>query len=249
MFKAIIDPIFSPLLKLSPLWIIVIISFLVAFIITIIYKFMTNQRLMKQLRDEIKELQQEMKKLKDNPEKMMEVQKKIMQINMKYMGHSMRSTLITFIPIIIIFGWMNAHIAYEPIMPNQEFMLTAYFDDINSATLIVPEGITITNNATQDVIDGKATWILKGEEGNYLNENALAIKFDNTIEYKDLIITSEQQYAKPIERFRGKLKKVVINNKPMKILNIFGLKLGWLGTYIIFSLIFSMLLRKLLRVY
>jgi len=108
----LLDPVLRPLLNLPIFWVVAILSTSISFIITIVYKLMTDQNLMKQLKDEMKELQNEMKELRNNPEKMMEVQKKAMQTNSKYMMQSMKSTLITFIPIILIFGWMNANIAY-----------------------------------------------------------------------------------------------------------------------------------------
>ena len=73
---------------------------LITLLITLIYKFTTDQDLMKQLKAELKELQAEMKALKSEPEKAMEVQKRAMQTNMKYMMQSMKATLFTFIPII-----------------------------------------------------------------------------------------------------------------------------------------------------
>ena len=76
---------------------------------------MTNQELMKSLKAEIKDFQKEMKGYKDDAVKMMELQKKAMQKNMKYMKHSMKPTLFTFVPIIIIFGWLRT--TYTPIGP------------------------------------------------------------------------------------------------------------------------------------
>jgi uncharacterized membrane protein (DUF106 family) len=247
-----LDPVFRPLLGLDPLFIVIIISAIITVLITTIYKFTTNQNLMKQLKGEMKEFQKEMKELKDDPKKMMEVNKKAMQTNMKYMSHSMRSTLITFIPIILIFGWMNANIAYEPIQPNQEFTVEALFAKGTDGTieLIVPKGISSLGEAEKDLKDNKATWTLKGKEGNYIDNNALEFKYNNEVEYKNLIITNKQQFS-PINKkiSDSKLKMIQINNKPMKVLNLFGWKIGWLGTYIIFSILLSMLLRKLLKVY
>ena len=247
-----LDPIFNPLLQLDVLWIVFIISLVVSLIIIVIYKYTTNQDLMKQLKEEIKAFQKETKELKAHPEKMMEVQKKAMKTNMKYMTHSMRSTLYTFIPIILIFGWMNANIAYEPIYPDQEFNVTAIFGKgtIGDIELIAPTGVEVLGNSTQEIKDNEASWILKGSEGDYINENALEFEFEGQTRYKDLIITNEQKYAKTKEKIKNSgLKIVQIENKPMKILNLFGWKIGWLGTYIIFSLVFSILLRKIFKVY
>ena len=46
MFEAIVNPIFSPLLKLNPLLGIAIISFVLTLLITLIHKFATNQEVM-----------------------------------------------------------------------------------------------------------------------------------------------------------------------------------------------------------
>ncbi len=249
---SILDPIFMPLLKLPMLWSIFIISLIVSVIIIVIYKFTTNQNLMKQLKDEMKAFQKEAKELKAHPEKAMQVQKQAMKTNMKYMAHSMRSTLVTFIPIILIFGWMNANLAFEPIYPDQEFSVSAILGKGTEGNikLIAPDGVEVLGNSIQEIKDNEASWILKGEEGDYLNENALEFEFEGQTRYKDLIITKEQRYAKIKEKIKNSgLKMIEIKNEPMKILNLFGWRIGWLGTYIIFSLVFSILLRKIFKVY
>ena len=71
----IMNPIFSPLLALSPTLAILIITVVIAFLMTVIYKYTTNQSLMKDLKNEIKEFQKEMKELRNEPQKMMSVQK------------------------------------------------------------------------------------------------------------------------------------------------------------------------------
>lgn len=245
---SLLDPILRPLLQLPVLWIILIISLVIAVLITVIYKLMTDQNLMKQLKSELKEFQKEMKELKDHPEKRMEVQKKAMQTNMKYMMHSMKSTLVTFIPIIFIFGWMNANIAYDPIVPGQEFTITAAFaaNTAGTISLDAPEGISTNGNSTKQIEDGKVIWVLKGKEGEYLLEYA----FNNEKHSQEVLITESQAYKPAVTSIKNsKLKKLEINNKPKKVMNLGFWNVGWLGTYIIFSIIFSMLLRKILKVY
>jgi len=128
-----LDPVLNfvlgPLLLLMPFWALLIISFVISLLIVLIYKWITDQNLMRQLKEEQKELQKQMKELKAHPEEAMKVQKQLMQTNMKYMGQSMKPTLITFIPIILIFGWLQGHLAYEPIMPGQEFSAIVNFEE------------------------------------------------------------------------------------------------------------------------
>ena len=82
---------------------------------------------------------------------------------MKYMTHSLKPTIITFIPIILIFGWMNNTLAYEPILPGQEFTTTAVFQKgaIGEIELVVPEGITLNGDAVKKIEDLKNTVSMK----------------------------------------------------------------------------------------
>jgi len=196
-FSSILDPIFSPLLNLPTLLAIIILSFLISLIITIVYKYTTNQNLMKQLKEEIKEFQKEAKELKKEPDKAMAVQKKSMQTNMKYMMHSMKSTLYSILPIIIIFSWMNANFAYDPIPAGKDFTTTVTFDDDVRGTieLSVPRGIVIDGNEIKEIKDSEVKWVLNGENGEYLLEYI----FDGK-KYNKEILISENKYKEPLKR-------------------------------------------------
>jgi len=247
-FDSFLNFVFSPLMKLPPLWVIIILSLILSIVVTYVYKWMTNQILMKSMKDEMKKHQEDMKKEKDNHSKVLEIQKKAMDVNMKYMLHSMKPTLITFIPLILIFGWMTNHLAYEPIKPGMEFTTTVVFNENASGkvTLNVPEQIQLISKDTQNILNGLATWSLKGEKGEYL----LEYSYQDQKFSKELLITDDYNYKKTFDIInKDGVKEVRIDNKPLKPLNLFGWQIGWLGTYIIFSLIFSIGLRKLLKIY
>lgn len=248
VFEDLLNPVFSPLLNLPTLWAVILLSFLISLVITLLYKYTTDQNLMKQLKDEMKEFQKEIKELRKEPEKAMQVQKKAMQTNMKYMTQSMKSTLYSFIPIIIIFSWMTAHLAYDPILPGQDFTTTVTFEESANGMieLSVPNGITINGDAKKEIKDGTIKWVLSGDKGEYLLEYI----FNGKKYSKEVLITEENRYTQPIKMIKGDaVKSIEIAHNPKKILNLFGWKIGWLGSYIIFSIIFSMLIRKLVKVY
>ncbi len=147
-------------------------------------------------------------------------------------------------------------------MPDQEFDVRLTFDmeglgrNISLVSIIPEDQLEIINGATQTVEQNKtkkflgekwvgmANWKLKGPEGIY----TLVYSFDDDARAyeKDLIITGERKYALPEERVNdgSSLKSIKIMNEPIKPL--FGL--GWIWTYIIFSMIFSMTIRKVLNV-
>lgn len=248
--QKLFDPILSPLLNIPLVWSILIICLIISVITTLIYKYTTDQNLMKQLKSEMKELQAEIKRLKDNPKEAMKVQQKAMQTNMKYTMQSFKSMFFTIIPVLLIFGWFTANLAYEPIHAGEEFTVTALMKSGSEGNvdLIVPEGITVLSNSTKPVIDNKAEWTLSAEKnGDYL----LEFRYNKDVVYKDLKI-DDKRYAKPVETYKNAFKMIQINNKktyPFGDFRIFGWQPGWFGTYIIFSIIFSIILRKLFKVY
>lgn len=106
----LLDPLLGPIMDGVPSpYNLLLMSFLITGIITLAYKFFTDQKLMKELKDELKALQNEMKELKEHPEKVMELQKKAFEKNMKYMMQSLKPTLITMLPILLIFGWLRSY--------------------------------------------------------------------------------------------------------------------------------------------
>lgn len=243
-----LNVIFAPLLKLPAFLAVVIMALLVSLIIILITKFTTDQALMRKLKEEIKEHQTKIKELKNEPAKALVLQKKAMEVNMKYMTHSLKPTLITFIPIILIFGWMSAIFAYDSIKPGQEFSVTALFDkNINgNAEIIVPPEMTIIDGKTKSIENGKAEWKLKGEEGEHL----LEFVYGNEKHQHNVLITNEDKYLPPVKKTNGAIKSIQTNHNKNIVMPI-GYKdwFGWLGTYIIFSLAFTMALRKILKVY
>lgn len=150
MLSGFLDPYMNPLLiRFGTLGFVAIISFVVSLITILVYKYTTNQNLMKQLKHEIDDLNKQAKKHIQDQKKAMQIQKQMFDKQMIMMKHSFTSTFITILPIFILFSWLNQHLNSDKILP----------------------------------------------------------------------------------------------------LFIFGWKLGWLGSYILFALIFSTLLRKILKVY
>ncbi|MEM3154678.1 MAG: EMC3/TMCO1 family protein [Candidatus Woesearchaeota archaeon] len=238
------DAAFGFLLNWPPLLAIAVVSFVISLLITLIYKWTTNQNEMKRLKDELAGYQKKMKELKNEPEKMMAVQKQAMALNMQYMRHSMKSTFITFIPILLIFGWMSANFAYEPLQPNQEFSITAAFQKeiTGNVSIIAPEGLEIIGDTTKQINDGIATFTLKGKEGDYF----VTIASNGQEVDKRVLITTGRKYAPVSENYKSDVfKTVTLGNAPLKVF----WKLSWIWVYIILAIVFSTLLRKVMKIY
>jgi uncharacterized membrane protein (DUF106 family) len=247
----ILDTLFNPILALPPVVGILIVSILVSVITLLAYKFLTNQTLMKQLRDEINEFQKEAKELRNHPEKAMKVQTEMMETNSKYMMESMKPTLFTFIPILIIFAWLNTHMAYYPLQPGMPFEVSLQYKagTVGEAKLTLPEGMSTEDETVKKILNNKVTWVVSGKSGTYnMTFESPGIKVD-----KDVLITTQKTYAPPVKAIKNlPLTQIAVGNErvhPFGGLSLFGWQPGWLGTYVIFSLFFSITLRKLFKIY
>jgi len=247
---SIFNPVLLPLLNKSPFIGVLIISLILSVIVVLVYKYFTNQVEMKRLKEQQKEYQQKFKELKDKPEEMMKLQKEAMGKNFEYMKHTLKATLITMLPIILVFGWMNAHLAFEPIYPGETYSITAQFKEgiTGDAQLIVDEGTELVSAATQPINSG-VTWNLKSTEGEHL----LTVKGAGIEQSKKVLITKELKSETPLSVYaHSDLEQIKINyNKlrPLGGFEFFGWQPGWLGLYIFFSIVFSIILRKVMNVY
>jgi len=262
---SVLDFALGWILNFHPALSILIVAFLVSLIITLALMVFTDQKLMKDLKEEQKELQKQMKSLRNNPAKLAKINSQFMETNMKYMSHSMRPTLFTFLPIILIFGWLNSHIGYYPIQPGMPFEVTIYFDQEigEDIDLLDPSGnLTIIGS---DLYNKRASWKIEGDVEGLYNLKIV----HNGIEYtKDVLITKKRTYITPEKPLKKKsflfssydinrAEKIIVNNE--KVIPLSDVPVikeipwvsswGWLGVYIFFSLIFSMGLRKLFKVY
>lgn len=103
----ILDPSAGALLNWNLNLGMLIIVFIITAITTVVQKYATDQKTLKELRKEQKEIQKQMSEFKNHPEKMMELQKKQFAMMPKQMKLSMRAIIYTGIPFILFFRWFQ----------------------------------------------------------------------------------------------------------------------------------------------
>jgi uncharacterized membrane protein (DUF106 family) len=111
----VIDTITS-LIQAQPIISLIIISIIVTFFMTLVTWLVTDNEKMKDLRGRQKELQKQAREHQKNgnTDALLEVNKQIMMGMPEMMRHSFKPMLITFIPAIFIFSFLNA--TYKPIL-------------------------------------------------------------------------------------------------------------------------------------
>lgn len=248
--------IYQAFINLPYFWLIFIVSLVATLLTTIIYKYTTDQKTLKQIKKDMKDLKEKMKKHQNDQKKMMSIQKEMLDKNMVMMKQSFKSMLYTFIPLILVFSWMAATMAYEPISPESNVTVTAaisnsYPGDLDNIKISSIPETEFSRNIGYDPDTDKykaVQWVMQtGEEGTY----TILIESETFKQSKEILVTKERKYSTPISTYKeSQLKSITIGNQkvlPMKGVPVVG-KIGWLGTYIILSIFMSMGLRKLMDV-
>jgi uncharacterized membrane protein (DUF106 family) len=104
---AVLDPSAGALLNWNLNIGMIIIVFLITLLSTLVQKFTTDQKALRELKKEQKILSEEMKKYKDHPEKVAELSKKQMEFIPRTMKLTSRSMLFTGVPFILFFRWFS----------------------------------------------------------------------------------------------------------------------------------------------
>lgn len=94
---------------------LVIISFLVTLLTTLVTKYVTNQDRMKELKQIQKACQIKVKENASNPAELQKINKQMMECSMELMKHSFKPMFITLLPLLLLFWGLR--IVYTPVFP------------------------------------------------------------------------------------------------------------------------------------
>jgi uncharacterized membrane protein (DUF106 family) len=257
VLNTVLEPVLRPLLNaLGPFGALLAVSVFVSLLTTLVYKFATDQDTLRSLKADLKRYQKKLTAAsKTNPEKAMKIQKDVMRVNGQYMKHSMKSTLYTFIPIILFFGWLQANLAFAPLLPGELFEVSVTLPEgVNEpATLVLADGLTSPDVLTQNASNGQVNWSIQGPEGIY--DSSIIISGEE--QFFSFIISENVAYEEPLNTFEDStyFSSITVGND--KLLLFEGIPLlgsipwiktfGWFGAYFLFSIIFSTSLRKLFK--
>lgn len=104
---SVLDPSAGALLNWNVTWGMVLIVLIISVFTTLVQKYATDQKALKELKKEQKILQEEMKKYKEHPEKMAELSKKQFAFLPKTFKLTSRAMMFTGVPFILFFRWFH----------------------------------------------------------------------------------------------------------------------------------------------
>jgi len=218
---------------------------------TLVTKKFTNQSRMKELKDIQKACQIKLKQdgVKGNLEEMQKIQKQMMECSMELMKHSFKPIFITFIPLLLFFWWINANLAYYPIMPGEQFSMTITLDKsvTENVSVNISKGVLIIGSTEKPLTTEKSflgTKKITKSEFIIQDYGEYSITFKNgDEEVSRKVLISDTSYLPALEKYKGKIEEIKINYRDTGFFGTY-----WIWTYIISGVISSIVLRKMLKV-
>lgn len=108
VYYNILSAVFSPVLGMHPAVGELLIAAFITFIITLFYKFLVNQKKVKEIRDKVKEIQKQSKDAqKDNPEKSKELTADMLKLTNQQMKMTLKPMMVTLLFVILTFPWLK----------------------------------------------------------------------------------------------------------------------------------------------
>ena len=109
------DPSLGVLLNWNVTVGLLIITAVLNWITTLLHKHVTDQDLLKRLKEEQKLVNEELKLYRSNPQKSMELSKKSAELAMKTMPITMKPVIYTTIPFILLIRWFGDYFKETPV--------------------------------------------------------------------------------------------------------------------------------------
>ena len=215
----------------ASLYIVILSAIALASSVQLINKLMINEKFVDESRAKMTKMQKDLKGVDIKSKHYQETQEKIIDMNLSMMKQQMKPMIFTFIPYIIGFWLLGAMFGFMVIGVGSDITF-----EVNGDATIVSECLDLNKT-----IDGKEKFT-----ATVSSENCSMM-----IDGKEMDITLIGAEA-PIE-LKTDNAKIVISPPKQVILELpfeipyVGSKLGWLGTFIIFSFSTSMILSKALK--
>lgn len=219
------------MVELLQLGMVIGFAFGLSLLSQVINKLMINERRTDKNREEMKKIQGELKGLDPKSKEFSEKQNRMLDINMEIMKQQFKPMLFTFVPYIFIFYLMSSMLAYAPIAVGTTVGVNILGSgNVFSDCLNLNQTVTDTFNTAAQVKSETCKVTLGSSE-------------------LDLDLVGKQGI---VEKEAGGMKLRITPPGNIYIplpvsLPIVGDSLGWLGTFVLFSFISSLILSKLLK--
>lgn len=267
IFGKIFDIIFLPFRSMSPWVALIIVSFMTGLLMLFIFRFTSNQKEIKKVKNKIKAYLLELRLYKDSLSISLKAQWNILRCNLKYISYSAKPMLVMIIPIILILIQLNFWFGYESLAPGQKAIFKVKLkDNYNPLEIDLnvesSSGLTIETLPLRMEEENEINWRISAKEKGIHNINVI-LKGERVTK---TVAVAQKPLSKisPIKIRRNFIDELLYpveapikSDMPIKSLeityptrsmNLFGWHIHWLIVYFALSIIFGFGFKGILKI-
>ncbi len=270
-FQAILNEIygilFSPFKSSDPIWLMLWVSVLTAVMVLLVYKHLSSQEKIKEVKDRVKAHLLEIRLFQDDPVLMGRAVRAVLLANLKYLGLNLKPFLIVFLPILLMLVQMEPRFGYRPLLPNESALVRTFWRSAHPGdmepgpTLLAGDGLSLESPP------------VRIENGREIDWRVRVDSMDQTgfvLESKDgpvplRIVVSDQivpvsprsvqkgsveflwhPAGQPLPRYGDLLAAEI--DYPRRDFRLFGHDVHWVWPFLVLSLLAGHLLKGVFRV-
>lgn len=267
LFGKIFDVLFFPFRSMSP-WIgMIVISFLTGLLMLFVFKWTSNQRGIKEVKNKIKAHLLELRLYKDSLALSLQAQGNILRCNLRYIGYSAKPMMVMILPLILILIQLNFWFGYQSLTPNQSTLLKVKLKENQNPVQISLEiepspELNIETLPLRIEEFQEINWRFSAREQGI---HQLTLTIDGETVNKRVSVAQKalskispmktgknfiQQVLYPAESpIKGdSMVRSIEIQYPTKNMNLFGWHIHWLIVYFVLSIIFGFALKGVFKI-
>ena len=263
----ILDFIIIPFRGFNPFWGFFAICIILGAVAVIMFKYLSNQDKIKEVKSRIKIHFLEIRLYKEDFREILRAQKEILKNNFWYVVYSVGAAIPIMILVLLSISQLNLRYGYTPIMPGQLFDVKVIYakdaDRRPEPQLKLPEGLEAVSPAMQLGEEGEVSWQFQADRAGKYKVGFQVCDQELT---KDIIIGEiTSPYCPQLMRQgvlaafinsvepplakNSRLESIEIGYKPKYFKCIFfGWDMHWLIVFPIIAIGFGLVIRKILKV-
>jgi len=267
LFGKIFDALFYPLRSMSP-WIgMTVVSFLTGLLMLFVFKWTSNQKGIKQVKNKIKAHLLELRLYKDSLAISLQAQGNILRCNLRYIGYSVKPMMVMILPLILILIQLNFWFGYQSLTTNQSALLKVKLKENQNPMQISLEiepspELNLETPPLRIEEFKEINWRFSAKEQG-IHQLTLTIDGE-TVTKRVSVAQKALSKISPLKTGKNFIKQVLYPTEspikgdlpvesieiqyPTQSMNLFGWNLHWLIVYFVLSIIFGFTFKGVFKV-
>ena len=267
LFGKIFDALFYPLRSMSP-WIgMTVVSFLTGLLMLFVFKWTSNQKGIKQVKNKIKAHLLELRLYKDSLAISLQAQGNILRCNLRYIGYSVKPMMVMILPLILILIQLNFWFGYQSLTTNQSALLKVKLKENQNPMQISLEiepspELNLETPPLRIEEFKEINWRFSAKEQG-IHQLTLTIDGE-TVTKRVSVAQKALSKISPLKTGKNFIKQVLYPTEspikgdvpvesieiqyPTQSMNLFGWNLHWLIVYFVLSIIFGFAFKGVFKV-